>query len=67
MRRATTGASRAAWDASGTAAVNKPFHPRLFDFQPCAGYASAPLPRPLSGAAGFTGAFAIPFLSVLRT
>ena len=27
----------------------------LFDFRPCAGYASASLPRPLSGAAGLTG------------
>ena len=28
-----------------------------FDFQPRAGYATAPLPRPLPGAAGLTGAF----------
>ena len=39
----------------------------LFDFQPCAGYAGAPLPRSLSGAAGFTGAFTLLFLSLLRT
>ena len=39
-----------------------------FDFQLCAGYASAPLPRPLSGAADFTvtGSSALFFRSLLR-
>ena len=36
----------------------------LIDFQPP--YASATLPRPLSGAAGFTGAVTLLFLSLLR-
>ena len=39
----------------------------LFDFQPCAGYSSAPLPRPLSGAAGLTSRSALLFFSLSRT
>jgi len=38
-----------------------------FDFQPCAGYSSAPLPRPLSGAAGLTGGSALLLLFLSRT
>ena len=47
----------------------KPVRPRRWplDFQPFAGYSSAPLPSPLSGAAGLTCGSALLFLSLSRT